>query len=390
MPASSSSGGFTVDQFQCQRCLDTFKNATGLNIHRAKKQCPDKTNAFQTGLDKTRAWVLEEAERRATIRSQREAQGLKTSKRTRGTLRPLAASMNTVTSSLSSSLSTPNSGSLPLPGNLPDDIDPFPPDPIPPFSPPPLPRSPPRPSLSPPPQPRQHGLPKWFQDFLPTGISERLFPEAIPPPPTPSLSAPASDGPSSPKRRRILLRLPAWITKPTLFRTQRHYREKPSNIPDLDAELEHLLLPTAEPRVSEAQRARVTSGRTRRLLQKIIAPFPNFSSFLLAKYHHDGDKKSNGDFRRLQEVLSHLLFRAEDVDPRIFNKAKVEQALLDEDRDPKHPVHTSDGWNRRSVPLRIPPIGPGTSAETYLVEGLHYRSLAQVCRAALAEERATK
>lgn len=161
-------------------------------------------------------------------------------------------------------------------------------------------------------------------------------------------------------------------------------------IPDVDVDLVQLLLPTAAQPASEVQETQRESRRTRRLLRKIIAPFPNISSFLLTKHYHEGYKKSTGDFRRLQDIFANPLFKHTDVTPDVFNKAKVEQALLDEDRDPNHPVHTSDGWVQRSVTIEVPPLARGAAPMTYEVEGLHYPSLAQVCRAALEEERAMK
>lgn len=82
-----------------------------------------------------------------------------------------------------------------------------------------------QPEYEPQPTLKTSRLPGRFENFLPTGISRRVFPEAIPtPPPPPSTSAPDKQPPTI---RRVHLRLPRLNPKPNIFRTYRQYRELP-------------------------------------------------------------------------------------------------------------------------------------------------------------------
>ncbi|KAJ7212434.1 hypothetical protein C8J57DRAFT_1097229, partial [Mycena rebaudengoi] len=122
------------------------------------------------------------------------------------------------------------------------------------------------------------------------------------------------------------------------FRVSRHYKKKPTCVPDLDLPLEDLAV-DREP----------VKKRKKRSIAEIIFPYPNLSSFRFNYWHkHGSGKKSKGDRTELQRVLTDPSFLTSDIKGVNFDAIDAQLA-----QDVQSPW-SGNGWKKTGITLDIP------------------------------------
>jgi len=229
-----------------------------------------------------------------------------------------------------------------------------------------------------------------FQDTLPEGPSANL--EAI----EHQVVSPTG----------IIIRIQrSFKTTMNRFGLYRVYPRKPTGIPaSSDASTRRLL---------RANVSHSSQKRQPRKIADIIWPFPNVSAFLLGNWHRNGSNvKSQGEFQKLQEVLTSPMFNSQDIVGVDFDMI---DSLLAE--DVQSPWDEGNGWRTSSVTIAIPTGEKNTKAAkkarkradalnrrtndgglgdeevdavtesqvNYTVHNVHHRSLTHILKTTVAE-----
>ncbi|KAH8093841.1 hypothetical protein BXZ70DRAFT_897117 [Cristinia sonorae] len=98
----------------------------------------------------------------------------------------------------------------------------------------------------------------------------------------------------------------------------------------------------------------------RRPIEEIIAPYPNLSSFLLARHHWlGGETKTLANRDSLLALLTSEVYRNEDIKGVDFEK--LEKQLFEQAEDAVWGA-VRDGWTQSSVPIGLPSNEKSTAA----------------------------
>lgn len=214
-------------------------------------------------------------------------------------------------------------------------------------------------------------IPADYNNQAPIGrgrIALRL-PDHLPEGPRAPSRSPSPEIRRPGQRRLVIVR--KWVTPPNCFRLYREYYRKPSIIPDLKADLtsftsSHLLQLLPPP-----------------TLEKALGPFPNYSTFIHARWLWTTEGAGNSDAANralLKTVYKDKEFVSADVMTKSFKRLK--KAVENYQSDP---FYKSDGWKESSVAISVP-LGkprPGGQPEfppaaEFAVPGLRHRSIVDV------------
>ncbi|PBK60412.1 hypothetical protein ARMSODRAFT_898121 [Armillaria solidipes] len=149
-----------------------------------------------------------------------------------------------------------------------------------------------------------------------------------------SNDAPESQGPV----QRVLLHVSEHVrTAANAFGLSREYRRRPTAIPDTGK------LP------QDFVAASPTVERKRRRIADIIYPYPNLSAFSFNDWMKKGsDKKTKGERKRLQDILTAPTFRTEDLVGVNFDS--IDKKLAEDVQSP----WGGNGWTTSSVTVKVP------------------------------------
>lgn len=209
------------------------------------------------------------------------------------------------------------------------------------------------------------------RDFLPEGI-----PATDSLPQTVGLSSSEGSGPAR-RRLRIVRR---WTTAPNTFGLWREYYSEPSFIPDLNRSL------------STFQSGNLESHPHLPLHpspQDALGPFPNYSTFLQAKWLWQGDTTVLGaaaNKRLVDTIYSDPDFRPLDVVGVCFTSLRQKLAEYQ-----ISPFLDSDEWKETAVQISVPlgPQQPGNAfpaSADLSVSGLQHRSIVDVVKRVLTTD----
>ncbi|SJL10770.1 uncharacterized protein ARMOST_14164 [Armillaria ostoyae] len=171
-----------------------------------------------------------------------------------------------------------------------------------------------------------------------------------------SNEVPESQGPV----RRVLLHVNEHVrTATNAFGLSREYRRRPIAIPDMGK------LP------QDFVAASPTVERKRRRIADIIYPYPNLSAFSFNDWMKKGsDKKTKGEWKRLQDILTAPTFRTEDLVGVDFDS--IDKKLAEDVQSP----WGGNGWTTSSVTVKVP---TGTK-QTKSVKKQKARAAQAACR----------
>lgn len=181
--------------------------------------------------------------------------------------------------------------------------------------------------------------PTWkVRDHVPEGEGVAFDSEALPPPREESMEL-------SCNRRLTLLVTERIRTAVNRFGLSRLYKRRPVQEPDSSIGLETVYTPTQSQRVPPPPK---------RAIHEIIAPHPNFTTFL---FNHQfwlaGHKKTRDERAALRDVMVREDFKNEDMISVNFDQLdkKLGSSTLEAPW-----VRESDGWRRDSISIGIPPL----------------------------------
>ncbi|KAG8898963.1 hypothetical protein FRC00_002093 [Tulasnella sp. 408] len=179
-----------------------------------------------------------------------------------------------------------------------------------------------------------------------------------------------------PGQRRLTI-IRKWRTPPNRFGLYREYYRKPSVIPDLGISLQSFTSSSLLPKPMAPRLLPPPS------LEDALGPFPNYSTFLHARWLWMTEGAGNSDAANLSlinNVYADEKFNSKDVKAESFGK--LEEAVEKYQPDP---FYAGDGWKESpvviSVPLGRPRPGDqeGFPLEAeFAVPGLHHRSIVDI------------
>ncbi|KZT33115.1 hypothetical protein SISSUDRAFT_993397 [Sistotremastrum suecicum HHB10207 ss-3] len=174
----------------------------------------------------------------------------------------------------------------------------------------------------------------------------------------------------------------AFQTKPNKFGLFRRYRSKPMVIPDAPLTLEERSSPAIQQHTSERS--------IKKMIAKIIHPYPNLSAFMFGRWHWLGSGKKSLKDRDvlLEEVFKHKDFKLADVNSTNFKK--IDAQLKDHQSTV---IDDGKGWTTASVPIFVPNghlPAQGPPGKRLFVDGLTYRPLVNVIKDVFASSEAAK
>ncbi|KAG8914957.1 hypothetical protein FRC01_003851 [Tulasnella sp. 417] len=177
------------------------------------------------------------------------------------------------------------------------------------------------------------------------------------------------------QRRLVILR--KWVTAPNRFGLYREYYRKPSIIPDLGADLANFTSSSLLPRPMALPLLPPPT------LKKALGPFPNYSTFIHARWLWTTEGAGNSDAANralIETVYLDEKFVPLDVKTKSFERLKKAVANYQPD-----PLYKTDGWKESSVTISVP-LGkprPGSQpdfppAAEFTVPGLRHRSIVDI------------
>lgn len=180
-------------------------------------------------------------------------------------------------------------------------------------------------------------------------------------------------------------------TPPNIFGLVRQYfsSEPPSHDPEEYVTIADLSLIPGSLQVNEESCAPASSSGDSRYY-----PYPNQSSFQLGDwYWNQGVQKSQGDYKKLVEILGGSNFNAADVSSTRWKKINFQLGANEYDGGDGEEWEDEDaGWKRTPVSIEVPfprtTEIPGT--RLYRTADLYHRSLVAVLREKLANARDDK
>ena len=252
--------------------------------------------------------------------------------------------------------------------------------------------------------------PAWLQDMVPSStnrLPQHLprLPEPLPPLDFEEVASRVSPPPASPSHSVVndvpppSLPPEPYETQPNIFGVFRRYAFRPKHDPDegitpdlVSAAPTHVRdNPAAENHALQPWGAPVISwfNKGREAIGSVIAPFLNYSTFLVMWWQHTGSReKSAGETQRLVDrVILHERFNKEEL--RGFS-ARRECRRLDEFNASGGSQFTPEtGWREETVTLKLPKAGEKYASEedvpTTQVRGIWVRDLLDTLIAACRE-----
>lgn len=202
------------------------------------------------------------------------------------------------------------------------------------------------------------------RDQVPEGEGV-VFDDSEPQRQPPEESAGSSGG-EPPTRRLTLLVTERIRTVANRFGLSRLYKRRPIREPDPSIGLETVYTPTQSQRVAPPPK---------RTIHEIIAPHPNFTTFL---FNHQfwlaGHKKTRNERAALRDVIVREDFKNEDLTGVNFDQ--LDKKLGSSTLDSEAPwVRESDGWKKESISIGIPPLKKPNQAERRQAVAEHQRVL---------------
>lgn len=187
-----------------------------------------------------------------------------------------------------------------------------------------------------------------------------------------AVSLSSLEGGDPPRRRLRIVR--RWTTSPNAFGLWREYYSEPSFIPDIHRSL------------STFQSGNLPLCPS---LQEALGPFPNYSTFLQAKWLWQSDTTVLGaaaNNRLVEIAYSDPDFRHRDVVGVCFTSLRQKVAEYQ-----PSPFLDSDEWKETAVRISVP-LGPQQTGNAFpasadlSVSGLHHRSIVDVVKRVLTTD----
>ncbi|KAI0645610.1 hypothetical protein C8Q79DRAFT_965394 [Trametes meyenii] len=236
-------------------------------------------------------------------------------------------------------------------------------------------------------------LPRRFQEYIPSGPAPLPLP-SVPSPlggAGPLVGAAATMVPSSSSKPSSNLNL-ITRTSPNRFGLMREYiGALPAHDPDDEIPLKELVSldsPGDSLSDSDAPLGTASENLTESLpgldRSTVIAPYPNFSSYLLGNWYWNGARTKSMDDRNdlIKNVILHPDFDKEDL--RGLNWTRIDKDLAG--LGSNGPFRTDDsGWRTADVSIEVP-LGKDTPPRPFTVSGLMYRPLEQIVRSVCESE----
>lgn len=189
-----------------------------------------------------------------------------------------------------------------------------------------------------------------------------MLPENPPPPEEPTVSEEPLPEAGHTRPRVRLLVTEKIKSAANRFGISRLFKRRPLVIPP-QVDLDSVYAPTA---------MRVTASRTHRSVSDIIAPYPNFSAFLMD--HHfwlRGGEKSQAEHEDLRKLLIRPDFKAAEL--QNVNFAAISAKLSSED-DSVPWAREGEGWKESTVTLAVPSGKKPTQASRRAAATLNQRA----------------
>ena len=218
---------------------------------------------------------------------------------------------------------------------------------------------------------RHYRLPARYQDLLPDGPAPVQTTNSLPP-----------VAPGSTVLPRVILHVRDWMrTDVNRFGLLHEYPDRPSYDPDSTVHFEDL---------SDYYKVRTPQNQPDSPPKPSHHPpppwpFKNMSTYLLMEWMMTGSNlKSVGEVNRLvTDVIHSKDFNIDEL--ATFNTLQELHRLdSSETADAKNPF-VGDGWTEHKVEISIPNGEKNSSGSTFLIPGLHRRSLSAVLKAALSD-----
>jgi hypothetical protein len=243
---------------------------------------------------------------------------------------------------------------------------------------------------------RKRRAPQVLRDFLPTSVSGLPSHIARPPPRKPPETLPAYEDPiDNPIIPEPLHEPTVLDIEPNHFGVFRRYTTKPCTDPEdeltLDSFCDAPTLATVHSQNPQSENPLCIFGN--KLKNNFFAPFLNATVFRLMKWFYD--KTATVSSAALDRLV-HDVILAEDFNPedlRDFSAAR-ELKRLDEYDSTGEEFSANDGWQHASVSISLPhersKFASEAGAPAFEVQGIYYRRLIEVVKAAYQSTTACK